>query len=954
MDGLSVIASVVAVIQISAQVFDLCRTYYLNVKDARRDIQRLRHEVNSLQDILANVADLANAQQPSFLQTLSLIGQKDGPLEQCRLELTALLAKLDPGEGTSKVKLALRSLKWPLHSKEIDQVLLAIGRYKSSFVVALSTDQASLSLAISRDVSDIKNHLESQKLDEDRESIIKWLSTTDPSVNFHASCRKCQPETGQWLITRPDFKYWREFPNSFLWLSTIIRHLQQFSKLQPNYAVAYFYFDFNSTAKQEVTACLSSLVAQLCTHLTTLRPHISQLYERCNHGKLQPGLGELTGMLSEVIQSLGHVFIVIDALDECPKGEERDSLLAVLSNIKSRTMYNLHTLVTSRRELDVEENLAPLITSQPISLQGVEVDSDIQAHISSVLATDPKLKKWPDDIKQEIEVTLAKGANGMFRWVFCQLDALKRCLKVSLIRKALRDLPKTLDDTYSRLFLEIDDAYREEAMKAMLWLAFSDRPLLLAELAEAIVIRPLSHPPFDPEERFPDPESVLQILSSLVSFNDAGGDLLWRMGTVTLAHFSVKEYLISDRIQKGPAQYFATSSHIAHHFIAECCLLYVLHYASTAIKMGSLGDLAAFPLITYASASWFKHINMLPVEQQKPLTPLALKLLLSADALSSWERIRLGNPTISPDEGALYYASSLGLLDVIEELLATGWDPYEWENRSPLHVAAIECRARAAFLLLSHRADVNAKDYMGYTPLHHAAEKGDKAITKLLFQFGALASPRHDYGITPLHLAACHSHEEFAGFLVERGAEVEVAAIHDLRTPLRCAVWDDSRPLIELFLKQGANINAQSRGGETALHHAAIYNQIILQDLLDNGADLELETYCGETPLFCAAEAEQREATETLVKAGARITSPLLLLASLEFPSAHNLQFHLLLDVGMAANEEAALVTLLALKECARLGYTLCGECHRILSEVSGGSTIEQIRNLVKNLELPD
>jgi hypothetical protein len=142
MDGLSVIASAVAVIQISAQVFDLCRTYYLNVKDARRDIQRLRHEVNSLQDILANVADLANAPQPSVLQTLSLIGQKDGPLEQCRLELTALLAKLDLGEGTSKVKLALRSLKWPLHSKEIDQVLLAIGRYKSSFVVALSTDQA--------------------------------------------------------------------------------------------------------------------------------------------------------------------------------------------------------------------------------------------------------------------------------------------------------------------------------------------------------------------------------------------------------------------------------------------------------------------------------------------------------------------------------------------------------------------------------------------------------------------------------------------------------------------------------------------------------------------------------------------------------------------------------------------------------------------------------------------
>jgi len=141
MDGLSAVASVIAVIQISAQVFDLCRTYYLNVKDARKDIQRLRNEVNSLQDILVNVADLANETQSPLLQTLGLINQRDGPLAQCRLELTALLAKLDPGEGTSKVKLALRSLKWPLHSKEIDLVLLAIGRYKSSFALALSTDQ---------------------------------------------------------------------------------------------------------------------------------------------------------------------------------------------------------------------------------------------------------------------------------------------------------------------------------------------------------------------------------------------------------------------------------------------------------------------------------------------------------------------------------------------------------------------------------------------------------------------------------------------------------------------------------------------------------------------------------------------------------------------------------------------------------------------------------------------
>ncbi len=73
MDGLSAAASVIAVIQISAQVFDLCGAYYLNVEDARKDLLRIRNEVNSLQDILVNVVDLANAPQSSSLRTLSIV-----------------------------------------------------------------------------------------------------------------------------------------------------------------------------------------------------------------------------------------------------------------------------------------------------------------------------------------------------------------------------------------------------------------------------------------------------------------------------------------------------------------------------------------------------------------------------------------------------------------------------------------------------------------------------------------------------------------------------------------------------------------------------------------------------------------------------------------------------------------------------------------------------------------
>jgi ribosome biogenesis GTPase A len=141
MDGLSAAASIIAVIQISSEIFDLCRTYYLNVKEARQDIDRLRNEVASLQDVLVHVVDLTNDPNASSSPTLDLINRENGPLKQCQLLLEELATKLDPGDSTNKVTLALKTLKWPFKSKEIDKTLIAMGRYKASVVLSLATDQ---------------------------------------------------------------------------------------------------------------------------------------------------------------------------------------------------------------------------------------------------------------------------------------------------------------------------------------------------------------------------------------------------------------------------------------------------------------------------------------------------------------------------------------------------------------------------------------------------------------------------------------------------------------------------------------------------------------------------------------------------------------------------------------------------------------------------------------------
>jgi ankyrin repeat domain-containing protein 50 len=142
MDGLSAAASVITVVQISSQVFDLCRTYYLEVKEARKDIQRLRDKVTSLQDVLANVADLADAPGSAKLSILNLLNQPDGPVQQCRRDLVGLAEKLDPGQGKDRMKnYRLRALKWPFSSKDVDKAITAIERHKATFHLALTADQ---------------------------------------------------------------------------------------------------------------------------------------------------------------------------------------------------------------------------------------------------------------------------------------------------------------------------------------------------------------------------------------------------------------------------------------------------------------------------------------------------------------------------------------------------------------------------------------------------------------------------------------------------------------------------------------------------------------------------------------------------------------------------------------------------------------------------------------------
>ena len=105
--------------------------------------------------------------------------------------------------------------------------------------------------------------------------------------------------------------------------------------------------------------------------------------------------------------------MILDALDEC---RERDELLADLEQIVSWEDANLHLLVTSRREQDIEQVLTPTNnTRNRINIQSELVNADIRTYVHDRLQTDRKLRRWQNDpkVQFEIEDTLIKKAHGM-------------------------------------------------------------------------------------------------------------------------------------------------------------------------------------------------------------------------------------------------------------------------------------------------------------------------------------------------------------------------------------------------------------------------------------------------------------------------------------------------------------------------------------------------------------
>jgi ankyrin repeat protein len=219
--------------------------------------------------------------------------------------------------------------------------------------------------------------------------------------------------------------------------------------------------------------------------------------------------------------------------------------------------------------------------------------------------------------------------------------------------------------------------------------------------------------------------------------------------------------------------------------------------------------------------------SLTPLGAAASISPETVKLLLDHHADPNLHAGRSDFP--------LSAAASAGNEASVRLLLAANANPNAFVGMAALQFAVIQNNLKVLQLLLDAHADPNVQDRNGDTALYYVVRSGAKSETaRKLLEAGADPRIANSEGITPLY--ASMSDAVSNSIVPEQTKEVEP-------TDEPSKIWD-------LFLAHGADINAATKEGKTALH-VAMENENLnaIEWLIGHGADLLAKVTGGGAPL---------------------------------------------------------------------------------------------------------
>ncbi|GAB7355145.1 hypothetical protein MBLNU459_g5716t2 [Dothideomycetes sp. NU459] len=415
--------SVIELINTAAKVISFVHRVYVTARDAPNDVQSLTRRLLTLSERLGKLHALAAASNavnesggwtPPWKNLMHLLQAPDGSFARCKLAIGELLDSLpkDPYNLKNRVSWwKCQKEKSRKQADAIDHFIQEVDRIVDDEVLANVVEINNRTHAIMERLTTLS-----------QQPIFKWLCPFGMMSTHRRLSEQHQDGTGNWFIESDSFRKWRLSPG-FFWVhgfggcgktmlsSCIVEELQKMLDFQSDLAVLHFHFDFQDERKQSPVTILRAMASQLAASEESddySRKAVEDLYHHCLNGQEEPQENKLLHTLARQMESLKHVYLVVDAIDE---SNDHVKVVKLFKTLLGR-YPNLHILALSRK-LSSLQDLATLPGQPQLSIQADTVDGDICTYVKARL-NDPEDFDWLDmGAREYILGAVLRKCNGM-------------------------------------------------------------------------------------------------------------------------------------------------------------------------------------------------------------------------------------------------------------------------------------------------------------------------------------------------------------------------------------------------------------------------------------------------------------------------------------------------------------------------------------------------------------